>query len=176
MNRNLLRRFFYVAFFLFFTALVTLFRTLPIDIFPTILVPAELVLVFCFAMALHCPKMISPFLVSCTLLLQEMVLQHPPGLWSFFGTLAYVWLEKRAAVLQKNTFLAQWGSAILALLFCYGMIKIVTVLTFMPPLDTLLFVQQAIYSILSYPLMAFLVVKVLRAQKTRLDLASYKQG
>jgi len=140
-------------------ALVVLFlRILPIGGAPGGLPGPDLLLCLMLAWVTQRPDHLPAPLIAAVILLEDMILMRPPGLWAAIVLMATEFLRGRSALTRELGFATEWvliAGVMVAMLLAYRLIFAVAFLE-QPGFGFAL--AQTIGSILSYPL----VVGVLR--------------
>ncbi|MCT4557062.1 MAG: rod shape-determining protein MreD [Pelagimonas sp.] len=134
--------------------LIILAHLLPIRLGPMDWAGPDVLLALSFAWALRRPDFIPAPLVALALLLADLLLMRPPGLWAALGLLAVEWLKGQGKQLRDNTFFTEWitvAAATLAVAIGYRLVLGILVVS---PGAFLLSVQQFGLTVLCYPLVA----------------------
>lgn len=98
-------------------ALVIIFvHLLPLRMLPAGLAGPDILTALTLAWALRRPDYVPALSIAGVMLLCDLLLQRPPGLWSLLVLLAAEFLKSRARDLRKNTFVAEWLAFATALL------------------------------------------------------------
>ncbi|MEM7074861.1 MAG: rod shape-determining protein MreD [Pseudomonadota bacterium] len=88
--------------------LVLFFQLMPLDTVPRIWAGPDITLALTFAWVLRRPEYVPPLLVACVLLLGDLLLHRPPGLWAVLVVLGAETLRARYTGLRDMTFVAEW--------------------------------------------------------------------
>jgi rod shape-determining protein MreD len=133
-------------------ALATLFvHLLPLSTLPRAWAMPDLLLGFAFAWSVRRPDYVPILILAALLLLSDLLLQRPPGLWAVLVLLCCENLKLRSQKLRTENFALEWATAatlILAAMVVYRVIMAV-VLVDLPSLG--LHLIQTIMTILCYP-------------------------
>ena len=118
----------------------------------------DLMLCLIFAMVVRRPDYLPIWLVLIVVLLEDLLLLRPPGLWAALVVLASEFVRSRAALTRELTFWVEWmlvAGVMVGLLVAY---RVAFAITFLPQAGFGFAMMQVLWSILCYPL----VVGVLR--------------
>lgn len=132
-------------------------RILPISIEAGKLPGPDLLMVLCCAWTLRRPEHLPVLLIAAAVLVEDMLLLRPPGLWTAIMVLGTEFLRSRAAFSRELSLLAEWimiATVMLAMAMSYRLIMAVTVLD-QPSLGITL--VQTFSSILAYPVVALIL-------------------
>lgn len=112
----------------------------------------DLLLCLIFAWVVRRPDYLPVLLIAAIVLLEDLVLLRPPGLWCALVLLATEFIRARAALTRELGFLTEWllvGSLMLALLLAY---RLAFTVAFLPQPGFGFALLQTLWSILCYPL------------------------
>ncbi|OYU17098.1 MAG: rod shape-determining protein MreD [Rhodobacteraceae bacterium PARR1] len=118
----------------------------------------DLMLCLILAMVLRRPDYLPIGLVLGVVLLEDLLLLRPPGLWAALVVLASEFVRSRAALTRELSFWVEWmliAGVMVGLLVAY---RVAFAITFLPQAGFGFAMMQVLWSILCYPL----VVGVLR--------------
>lgn len=134
-------------------ALVLLFlRLLPIGSDAGDWPGPDILLCLIFAWVVRRPDYLPVSLIAVVVLLEDLILLRPPGLWCALVILATEFIRSRAALTRELGFLTEWllvGSMMVALLLSY---RLAFSLAFLPQPGFGFALVQTLWSILCYPL------------------------
>ena len=101
--------------------LVVMFQTLPFSTSPTYFIGPDLALLITLTWIMHRPDVMAPALIALTLLLVDLVLQRPPGLWSLIVLSTGMFLRMRADGFIEGFFFwnGLWSQALLQLVIWF---------------------------------------------------------
>lgn len=111
----------------------------------------DLVLCLACAWVLRRPDYVPALLIGLVLLLEDMILMRPPGLWAALMLLGTEFLRARASFSRELTFLSEWimvAMVMTAMMLAYRLVQAVVMLP--QPGLTFSLVQTA-GSVLAYP-------------------------
>lgn len=94
---------------------VLFIKLLPLRLEPRSLAGPDLILMILFAWTLRRPDAVPLALGAAMMLLSDLLLMRPPGLWAALVLLATEWLRVRDRHLRNSTFWAEWLNVSLAL-------------------------------------------------------------
>ena len=132
----------------------------------------DLLIAFAFAWSLRRPDYVPALLLAALFLLNDLLLQRPPGLWALLALLACNNLSNRSKSLRDATFGAEWIAVSILLIGILLMNRIVlSVLLVQPPQLRLSMIELGM-TILFYPAVVFVtrtLMGVRRAAPGELD-------
>ena len=112
----------------------------------------DILLCLIFAWVVRRPDYLPVLLVALVVLLEDLILLRPPGLWCALVVLATEFIRSRATLTRELGFLTEWllvASMMFALLLAYRMAFSVA---FLPQPGFGFALLQTLWSILCYPL------------------------
>lgn len=127
---------------------------LPLETTPTRFAGPDLLVALTFAWALRRPQYVPMLLVALTMLLADLLLQRPPGLWALLMLFSTEWLKSRDRTLRENTFVAEWLTVATTLFLATLTYRIVLGLLIVSPGALSLSIMQYGMTLLVYPLIA----------------------
>lgn len=134
-------------------ALVLLFiRILPLGSVAGDWPGPDILLCLVFAWATRRPDYLPVWLLAGVLLLEDLVLMRPPGLWTALVIVAVEFVRSRVALTRELAFMAEWAlvaGLMVGLLLAYRMVFTVS---FLPQPGFGFAMMQTLWSILCYPL------------------------
>ena len=145
---------------------VLFFKLLPLRLDPRSLAGPDVILLLMFAWTLRRPDGVPLLLCAAILLLSDLLLMRPPGLWAALALLATEWLRVRDKHLRNSTFWAEWLNVSLALAMISLIYSFALTLMFEISDAYFLSVMQFSLTVLLYPpvvLMSRLLFGVRRA-------------
>lgn len=125
----------------------------------------DLLLCVIFAWMMRRPDYLPALLIAAVVLLEDMTLMRPPGLWTALVLIASEFVRGRVALTRELNFAVEWllvAGLMLAMLLTYRMIF---ALALMPQPGVMFAMVQVIWSILCYPFVVFLSRFVLDLHK-----------
>jgi rod shape-determining protein MreD len=139
-----------IALFLMF------WRLLPLPHPPGALPGPDILLCLTFAWTMRRPDYLPVLLIAGVVLLEDMLLMRPPGLWAALVVLASEFIRSRAALTRELNFGIEWilvAGLMLALLVAY---RLAFVLMLLPQPGFGFALVQVLWSILCYPVVVAL--------------------
>lgn len=94
---------------------VIFFQLLPLETTPRRWAGPDLVMALAFCWVLRRPEYVPLSLVAVLLLLSDLLLGRPPGLWAALTLIAFDYLGNRAPRLRDMPFLVEWVTVTLAM-------------------------------------------------------------
>lgn len=125
----------------------------------------DLQLCIIFAWTMRRPDYLPALLIAAAVLLEDMLLMRPPGLWTAIVLIASEFVRGRVALTRELNFAVEWllvAGMMLAMLLAYRLIFAVAL---MPQPGFGYAMVQVIWSILCYPVVVFLSRFVLDLHK-----------
>ncbi|WP_068248986.1 rod shape-determining protein MreD [Tritonibacter horizontis] len=90
-------------------ALVILFfHLLPLDTLPRRWSPPDLLVALAFAWSVRRADFVPPLLIAAVMLLADLLMQRPPGLWALLVLLGSEFLKSRLPASRETSFLGEW--------------------------------------------------------------------
>jgi rod shape-determining protein MreD len=129
----------------------------------------DILLCLIFAWVMRRPDYMPAFLIAAVVLVEDLVLMRPPGLWTAVVVLAAEFLRARVALTRELGFATEWllvAGLMVAMLLAYRLVFAVVFLP-QPPFGFAL--VQVLWSILCYP-------AVVLASRVALDLRKPAMG
>ena len=134
------------------TALVILFfHLLPLNPAPSNWAGPDVLVAMVFAWAVRRPDYVPILLVAAVMLLADMLLQRPPGLWSVLVVCAAEWLKSRERRQRETTFVLEWltfGGTLIVITILYRAVMMILILA---PGTLTLSLVQVVLTIAVYP-------------------------
>ncbi len=147
-------------------ALFLLFvRLLPLGSAPGSLPGPDLLLCLILVWTIRRPDFLPMPLILGVILIEDLILMRPPGLWTAVVVLATEFLRGRAALTRELNFLVEWmlvSGIMLGMMLTY---RVVLGLTFVPQPAFGFAVVQLLWSIALYPLVVALSRLILDLRK-----------
>lgn len=112
----------------------------------------DILLCVIFAWAMRRPDYLPVWLLALVLLLEDMILLRPPGLWTAIVILAVEFVRGRVALTRELTFAAEWALVAGLMVACLVVYRLVFTLSFLPQPGLGFALMQTLWSILCYPL------------------------
>lgn len=112
----------------------------------------DILLCLIFAWATRRPDYLPIWLLAGVLLLEDLVLMRPPGLWTALVIIGVEFVRNRVALTRELTFTVEWAlvaALMVGLLLGY---RLVFTLSFLPQPGFGFAMMQTLWSILCYPL------------------------
>lgn len=151
MDSGLIRLWGMRALFVCCAFVILFFHLLPLDLAPSRWAGPDMLVAVVFAWAVRRPDYVPILLVTAVMLLADMLLQRPPGLWSVLVVCASEWLKSRERRHRETTFALEWltfAGTLIVITVIYRTVMMVLILA--PGALALSFVQVAM-TIAVYP-------------------------
>ena len=133
-------------------ATVLFAQLLPLDFTPRRIAPPDWIAALTFAWALRRPDFVPPWLVAAVLVLADLLMQRPPGLWAALVLVAAEYLRRRDRGLRDSTFLEEWLTVALVLGIISLIYRVILGLTIVSAGTFALALTQYGATVLAYPL------------------------
>jgi rod shape-determining protein MreD len=139
-----------LAVFLLFT------RLLPLGSAPGALPGPDLLICLILAWIVRRPDFLPMPLIAVVILIEDLILMRPPGLWTAIVVLATEFLRSRIVLTRELNFLVEWmlvSGVMLGMMLAY---QLALVLAFVPQPPFGFVVVQLLWSVALYPLVVVL--------------------
>lgn len=148
-------------------ALVTLFMHLmPLNTLPSAWAMPDLLVGFAFAWSVRRPDYVPVLLLAAVLLLSDLLLQRPPGLWAVLVLLCCENLKQRAQNLRAANFAIEWTAVVVLILSAMLAYRFVMAVLLIPQPSLGLHLIQTAMTILCYPLVVFVTHAFMGVRKS----------
>ena len=155
--------------FLFFAFFILFVKLLPLGSVAGDWPGPDILLCLIFAWVVRRPDFLPVLLVTFVLLLEDMLLMRPPGLWTALVVVATEFLRARIALARELSFWTEWAlvaGLMFGLLVGY---RVIFAMAFLPQPGFGFAMLQTLWSILCYPV-------VVAASRFALDLKKPAMG
>jgi rod shape-determining protein MreD len=155
--------------FLLLSVFLLFLKLLPLGSMAGDLPGPDILLCLIFAWLVRRPDYLPVLLIVLVLLLEDLILMRPPGLWTALVLIATEFMRARILLARELSFWAEWAlvaGLMVALLVAY---RLVFAFALMPQPGFGFALLQTLWSILSYPL-------VVAASRFALDLRKPAMG
>lgn len=147
-------------------SLVWLFlRMLPLSTQPTAVPAPDLVLCLVLAWVLRRPDYMPALLVAAVVLLEDLLIMRPPGLWAALVVIGCEFLRGRQSLMRELSFPAEWAivAAVATTLMLIERTVLAVTLVPQPALGQVLL--QLVVTLAAYPLVVLATHYLLRIRK-----------
>lgn len=151
MDQNLLHVWIMRAAFVLIALVILFFHLLPLDLTPGTWAGADLLVAVVFAWAVRRPDYVPILLIAAIMLLADMMLHRPPGLWAVLVLCAAEWLKSRERRQRETTFVLEWMTFAGTLIVITVLYRAVLMVLILVPGTFTLAIVQLIMTILLYP-------------------------
>ncbi|MEN8657665.1 MAG: rod shape-determining protein MreD [Marivita sp.] len=137
--------------FIGLTRLLRVFHLRPRNPAPSQWSSPDLLVAMVFAWTVRRPEYVPILLVAGVMLLADMMLQRPPGLWSVLVVCAAEWLKSRERRQRETTFVLEWltfAGTLIVITILYRAVMMVLILA---PGTLMLSFVQVMMTIAIYP-------------------------
>jgi rod shape-determining protein MreD len=111
----------------------------------------DLLMCLCCAWVLRRPDHLPALLIAGVVLVEDMLLMRPPGLWSALMLLGTEFLRSRAAFSRELTLVSEWVMVAVVMLAMMLGFRLVMAVTMLPQPGLGLTLIQFVFSVLAYP-------------------------
>lgn len=132
-------------------ALMLFAHLLPLQTAPSFWAGPDLLMALTFSWALRRPDLVPFVLVALVMLMADLLLQRPPGLYAVLVVLAAEWIKRQVRRLRENTFFAEWLTVSLAMAGVALAYRLVLALMVVPAGPLALALLQLVMTVLCYP-------------------------
>ncbi|MBD3764228.1 MAG: rod shape-determining protein MreD [Rhodobacterales bacterium] len=126
-------------------------RLLPLDSAPGGLPGPDLLLAVTFAWVLRRPDFVPVWLIALILLMEDLLLMRPPGLWAALVVLGAEFLRSRAAFSRELGLLLEWAMVAVVMVLAALAYRLVLAVAFLPQVALGQALVQVAITILCYP-------------------------
>jgi rod shape-determining protein MreD len=151
MDQNLLQLWSMRAAFVLIALVILFFHLLPLDPSPGKWAGPDLLVAVVLAWSVRRPDYVPILLVAAVMLLADMMLQRPPGLWSVLVVCAAEWLKSRERRQRETTFALEWMTFAGVLIVITILYRAVLMVLILVPGTFTLTIVQLIMTIALYP-------------------------
>ncbi|MFP7569892.1 rod shape-determining protein MreD [Marivita sp. S2033] len=151
MDTGLLRIWGMRALFVLIALVILFFHLLPLDLSPSRWAAPDILVAMTFAWAVRRPDYVPILLIAIVMLLADMLLQRPPGLWSVLVVCAAEWLKSRDRRDRETTFVLEWLTFAGVLIVITALYRTVMMVLILAPGTLTLSVIQVAATVAFYP-------------------------
>lgn len=126
-------------------------RLLPLQAEAGTLPGPDLLMCLCCAWVLRRPDHLPALLIAGAVLVEDMLLMRPPGLWAALMLLGTEFLRSRAAFSRELTLVSEWVMVAVVMLAMMLAFRVVMAVTLLPQPGLGLTLIQFLFSVLAYP-------------------------
>lgn len=159
----------YRLLFVGLAVLLLFIRLLPVDSGKERLPGPDLILCLICAWTMRRPDFLPIVLVAAVVLVEDLILMRPPGLWAGLVVLAAEFIRSRVALTRELTFPVEWLLVAGIMITLFLGYRLIFALAFIPQAGFRFAMIQVIWSMLCYPM-------VVAASRLMLDLHKPAMG
>ena len=111
----------------------------------------DLLMCLCCAWVLRRPDHLPALLIALAVLIEDMLLMRPPGLWAALMLIGTEFLRSRAAFSRELTFVSEWVMVAVVMLAMTLGFRLVLAMTMTPQASLGLTLIQFLFSVAAYP-------------------------
>lgn len=131
---------------------ILLLQLLPLRTTPPVIAGSDLLVAMIFAWGLRRPDYVPAPIIAGVMLLADLMLGRPPGLWAALVLIGAEWIKAQGRRPVENTFFAEWLSVAVVLLAITVVYRLILGLTLVAHGSLLLYASQYLLTVLVYPL------------------------
>ena len=146
-------------------AVMLFLRIMPLSVEAGSLPGPDLLMVLCCAWVLRRPDHLPALLIAGAVLVEDMLLMRPPGLWTAIMLIGTEFLRSRAAFSRELTLISEWFMVVIVMLAMMLGNRMLMFLTLLPQPSLGMTLVQFLFSALSYPLIVLALKFGLRVHK-----------
>lgn len=142
--------------FLGVAMLILFYHLLPLDMMPPLYAGPDLLVALCFSWALRRPDYVPALSVAGVMLLADLMLGRPPGLWAALMLIATETLKRRDRRGPETTFVVEWIAIATTLMTITIAYRLVLGLLLVPAGPPFLALMRFAMTVICYPLVVVL--------------------
>ncbi|MDA7426196.1 rod shape-determining protein MreD [Thalassococcus lentus] len=154
------------AAYLGLTLLILFSLLLPLSLVPNRIAPPDVLVALTFAWALRRPDFVPALSIAAAVLLADLLLGRPPGLWAVLVLLAAEWLKSQDRRLRENTFFAEWLTVAVALMAITILYRLVLGVLIVERGTLFLMTMQFALTVMVYPIVTALSALLFGVRKS----------
>jgi rod shape-determining protein MreD len=137
--------------FLAVAALLIFLRLLPLDSTADGLPGPDLLLCLIFAWTVRRPEYLPVLMIAAVVLLEDMLLMRPPGLWTGLVILASEFIRSRVALTRELNFGVEWLLVAGLMVVTFLAYRVILAMAFLPQPAFGFALVQILWSVVAYP-------------------------
>lgn len=141
-------------------------RLLPLDTAPVHWPGPDILLGVTFAWVLRRPDYVPALLIAAVVLLEDLLLMRPPGLWAVIVLVASEFLRGRVPLMREFNTLAEWLMVSMVMFAAFIAYRLAFMLVVLPQPDFGFALIRILGSIVTYPLVVAVTAMVFGLRKT----------
>ncbi|MEM8576437.1 MAG: rod shape-determining protein MreD [Pseudomonadota bacterium] len=145
---------------------ILFFQLLPQQMVPRSWAGPDWVMLFAFAWAVRRPELVPPLLLGGLLLLSDLLLGRPPGLWAVLALLGAERLKARALSLRDSTLAAEIVEVSITIVGVVVAYQLILAILLVGSTHWMLSATQALSSLVAYPLVVLITHSVMGVRKS----------
>ncbi len=136
--------------------LILFFRLLPLDTLPRRWSPPDLLLATVLAWSVRRADFVPPLLIASVMLLADLLMQRPPGLWALLVLLGCEFLKSRLPAHRETPFLGEWIAVAVTVIGITFLNRIILAIVAVEQAHVALVLIQIIMTLVAYPFVVLL--------------------
>ncbi|GAA6191650.1 rod shape-determining protein MreD [Phaeobacter sp. NW0010-22] len=141
------------------------FQLLPLETLPRGWAPPDLLVAITFAWMLRRPDYVPLLSIAAALLLTDLLLQRPPGLWAALVVAGCAFLKSRVSGQGEISFVGEWASVGLVLIAITVFNRLILGITAVELTSLWLVFCQLLLTIVVYPIVALISQTLMGVRK-----------
>lgn len=137
--------------FVFVAALLLFIKLLPLDTSAGHLPGPDLLLCLIFAWTVRRPEYLPVMLIVGVVLLEDILLMRPPGLWTALVVMASEFIRSRVALTRELTFSVEWLLVAGLMVAAFLAYRLVFAMALLPQPGFGFAAVQIVWSVVAYP-------------------------
>ncbi|CUH77342.1 hypothetical protein TRM7557_01327 [Tritonibacter multivorans] len=145
--------------------LVVFFHLLPLNTLPVRWPPPDFLAALCLAWALRRPEFVPALLIAAVMLMGDLLLQRPPGLWALLVLLACEFLKVRMPPQHETPFLGEWTTVAITLTIITLMNRMILGVLGVEQANLAPILVQGIMTLIAYPFVVLISQSLLGVRR-----------
>lgn len=144
---------------------VVFFHLLPLNTEPVRWAPPDLLLALALCWSLRRPEFVPALLIAFVMLMADLLLQRPPGLWALLVMLSCEFMKSRMPPQRETPFLGEWSAVAVVVLAITVINRLVLGILGVEQAHIALILVQGIMTLLAYPLVVLVSQSLLGVRR-----------
>ncbi|OIQ32842.1 MAG: rod shape-determining protein MreD [Alphaproteobacteria bacterium MedPE-SWcel] len=153
------------AVFVAVALVIMFFRLLPLDTLPRQWSPPDLLLATALAWSARRADFVPALLIAAVMLMADLLLQRPPGLWALLVLLACEFTKSRLPASRETPFLGEWFAVSVIIVGITLLNRVILGILAVEQAHIALILVQVIMTIAVYPVVVFLSQSLLGVRR-----------
>ena len=153
------------AIFVLIALLICFTHLLPLDFGPQRWAAPDLLVGFAFAWVIRRPEFVPPLLLAGVLLMADLLLQRPPGLWALLVLIGCEYLRARDRVGGDGTFAGEWLAVAAVMVAITALMWLGLMMFAVPQPGLSVDLSRLFFTVLAYPVIVWITHSVLGIER-----------